>query len=288
MTDDIEKTDDEVTVEEQGPKAGERLANARREKQIAILEIAKELHLDEPKLRALERNEFEVFGAPVFAKGHIRKYAQLVGISADDVMADYYELTRSDGMPPLVGKVHKPVREIRPGRWLLAILLIAIAAAVYWWFAVREVPESQLEQSGQMTLPQPAAPAPDPAVDDRTSETPVEEPVAEAAIDTEPATRQESSLPTPLPDPEPAAGEVQVSLLFSGNCWTEITDANGEQLFFDLGVEGRSVTVSGEAPLAVLFGDADNVSLRVNGVDYPIGPGSRRGRTARFTINNPS
>ena len=81
---------------------------------------------------------------------------------------------------------------------------------------------------------------------------------------------------------------MQVALLFTGNCWTEITDASGEQLFFDLGKEGRSVSVSGEAPLTVLFGDADNVSLRVNGVDYPIGPDSRRGRTARFTINNPS
>ena len=49
----------------------------------AVVEVAKELHFDEPKVRALERNDFEVLGAPVFAKGHLRKYAQLVGVDED-------------------------------------------------------------------------------------------------------------------------------------------------------------------------------------------------------------
>ena len=51
-----------------GSLAGERLARARREKQISIDEIAKELHIYYYKVRALERNDFEVLGAPVFAK----------------------------------------------------------------------------------------------------------------------------------------------------------------------------------------------------------------------------
>ena len=67
--------------EESAPVAGERLAIARRELQISVLEIAKELHLDEAKVRALERNEFDVLGAPVFAKGHLRKYAELVHVA---------------------------------------------------------------------------------------------------------------------------------------------------------------------------------------------------------------
>ncbi len=62
--------------DDEGPMAGERLRQARHEQQISVLEVAKELHLDEPKVRALERNEFDVLGAPVFAKGHLRKYAR--------------------------------------------------------------------------------------------------------------------------------------------------------------------------------------------------------------------
>ena len=59
MVDEVDNTASEPE-EPSGPLAGERLANARRELQISVLEIAKELHLDESKVRALERNEFRV------------------------------------------------------------------------------------------------------------------------------------------------------------------------------------------------------------------------------------
>ena len=72
-----EKQDDS----ESEPLGGERLAEARHKEEIPLSDIAKELHLDEFKVEALERNEFDVLGAPVFAKGYLRKYAQLVGVA---------------------------------------------------------------------------------------------------------------------------------------------------------------------------------------------------------------
>jgi cytoskeleton protein RodZ len=110
-------------------------------------------------------------------------------------------------------------------------------------------------------------PAPDSA-DDATETTPVE-PEAEVAV-----TR-------------PSGPEVSLELVFTGDCWTEITDADGERLFFDLGSDGRRAAVSGIAPLRVLFGSYANVSLAVNGNDYSIPASARRGETARFTINAP-
>ena len=93
MSDENDKTDDVITDDEpRSPVGGERLAEARRELQIPVIEIAKELHLDEYKVRALECNDFDVIGAPVFAKGHLRKYAQMVKVDEADVMADYYQL----------------------------------------------------------------------------------------------------------------------------------------------------------------------------------------------------
>ena len=68
MSDATDNSEEEASSSEQGPLGGEGLAEARRAQQISVLEIAKELHLDEPKVRALERNEFDVLGAPVFAK----------------------------------------------------------------------------------------------------------------------------------------------------------------------------------------------------------------------------
>jgi hypothetical protein len=54
-----------------------------------------------------------------------------------------------------------------------------------------------------------------------------------------------------------------------------------------MGRSGTSVEVSGVAPFAVLFGNVDNVSVMVNGNDYPVSSNNPGSRTARLTIMNP-
>jgi cytoskeleton protein RodZ len=272
------------------PLAGERLAAARRDKQISVDEIAKELHIDDYKVRALERNDFEVLGPPVFAKGHLRKYSQLVGVRVEDVLADYYSLTRAVGMPPLVGRARPPSREINLASWLWLLLLLAIAGAAYWWFFVREtVQPPAIPPDGQVSLPvqespaetdtAPAAATPTESVDNDAPLEPAGEPAAESA---EPVGGASGDVVPPRA--VGADGEVRIDLTFSGDSWTEITDASGERLFFGLGREGRTVSVSGTPPLSVLLGNAENVSLKVDGADYPIRPADRRGLTARFSV----
>lgn len=293
MSDETENNDvEEEVVEPSGTQAGERLAEARRKQQITVVEVAKELHIDERKVRALESNDFDVLGAPVFAKGHLKKYAQLVGVSIDDVMADYYQLNRSAGMPPVVGKVRKPAREIRPGPWLAAVVAIVVVAAAYWYFVARgpgptPPPASTIDtepaaeaapvvEQAPSSVPDVDSPAPDESATEDVVESVAPLPAATEAVAT-------SEPQAPAID----VGDVRLVVTFSGECWTEITDAGGRRLFFDLGRDGRSVSVTGRAPLSVLFGNADNVSISVNGEDYPIAAANRRGQTARLTISAP-
>ena len=136
MSDETENQQENAAPDEPaGPVGGERLAEARRELQISVLEIAKELHLDEPKVRALERNDFDVLGAPVFAKGHLKAYAQLVNVDAADVMADYYQLNRAEGAPPVITARRVPRRELSPGPWIAAIVVIIVIVSAFWWFS---------------------------------------------------------------------------------------------------------------------------------------------------------
>ena len=258
------------------PSGGERLRAARRDQQISVHEVAKELHLDEAKVRALEANDFEVLGAAVFAKGHLRKYAELVGVDPDDVFADYYKMTHTADLPPVVSGRPKIRRELSPGPWIaVGILLIALVVA-YWWFVVRS--------SAPAVEPAPAAPSPAETAaavsprDDSPSasvaaDEPIEAPVEMAPIEAEPA---------PADD-----GLTRISLDFSGDCWTEISDANGQRLFFEMGRAGRSVEFSGTAPFNVLFGNVENVSVRVDGNDYAVSPANPGSRTARLTILEP-
>ncbi|MDJ0905457.1 MAG: DUF4115 domain-containing protein [Woeseiaceae bacterium] len=269
----VEDQDQEAAAPE-GPRGGERLAEARREQQISVDDIAKELHLDEAKVRGLERNEFDELGAPVFAKGHLRKYAEIVGIDPDDVLEDYYKMTRQDALPPVVVARRRMRQEISPGPWIAVIIVILVAAASYWWFAVYSS-----EQTGPATQ-LPAAPAQQ------------DEGVPQSRS---PAPEQNVTRPEPAPaitESEPAAqpvadGEIAVSLAFSGDCWTEISDATGRRLMFTMGRAGDTVNLSGVAPFAVLFGNVDNVSVRVNGNDYPLSSSNPGSRMARLTIMTP-
>jgi cytoskeleton protein RodZ len=298
MTEDTEDKEDtgDGEANSAAPIAGERLAAIRREKKISVLDVAKELHLDEPKVRALERNEFEVLGAPVFAKGHLKKYAELVDVKIDDIIAEYYTLRRAEAPPPLVGRPHKPVREIRLGRWLLLLLLLALAAGLYWWFVERDVvvrPDPvasgrlRLPSSGKAAVPAPADTDTDSESDTgQITETP-EEPPDEIVQQPEPTPviRDTAPVSSATQGVSQGEGDTRLLLTFSGDCWTEITDADGKRLFFGLGMNGRSVDVTGTAPLSVLLGNAGNVELRVNDLAYQIPAGSRRGNSARFTIN---
>lgn len=280
-------------AEAQEPLGGERLAQARRDQQISLLEIAKELHLDEAKVRALESNDFETLGAPVFAKGHMRKYAQLVGVDHDDVLTDYYRLTRAQAIPPVVSRRSKPKREISPGPWIAIIAIIVIVVAAYW--LITKQPRQPAVDASR-AVPATPTPSAEAAADRAQAEaTVLPEETSTEIEDAAPAEETSSQATAERSDAiqrsqqtsVSADGDIRLSISFLGDCWTEVSDASGRRLFFNLGREGQTVDLSGQGPLSVLFGDANNVSLVVNGSDFAIADADRRGRTARFILYGP-
>ncbi len=273
------------------PIGGARLAIARRKNGISAREIAKELRLDEPTVRALEQNDFEVFGAPVFVKGHLRKYAELVGVPIDDILSDYYQLNRNAGAPPVVGAPRKSANPVSLAPWItIALVLTAGAIAAYWWYTHVPAPPVVRIEPGVL-----APFASDPVVrgtaDDAAEIDAVAKPVAEreelamavasgaasssVAYAVEPGIAAASTLP-----------QVRIELSFSGDCWTEVSDASGRRLFYDLGTAGRVVALSGDGPLQIVLGESENVSISVAGMDYPMPGPARPGGLTRLTINS--
>ena len=263
-------------AEASGPLGGERLAVARRAHEISASDVAKELHLDEPKVRALEQNNFELLGAPVFAKGHLRKYAELVGVPIDDIIADYYQLNRTCGAPPVVGPARKFERDFSPGPWIAGgIVVVVIASAAWWWFAREPAPPPVARTEPAVLAPFASA----------ASDEPVQEETAEAAgivSESEPLVLVEEMPPETVS----LLPQVHVELSFSGDCWTEVSDASGRRLFYDLGTAGRVATLSGDEPLQIVLGDSENVGIAVEGQDYPITDYVRRGSLTRLTITS--
>jgi cytoskeleton protein RodZ len=288
-----------ATVEQgEEPLAGKRLAEGRRLREISIVEIAKELHLDEPRVRALEQNRFEVLGAPVFVKGYIRKYADIVGVSVDEVLADYAQFERRDEPPPIVGLRTRPPRDISPGPWLAAFLAIAVFAGGAWaWlsgsldalFVAREQASlAPFETAAPAASDTAARAEPEPEPTESEFLTDAGRPSAAPAepVDDDFAKAQDAP---PVFEAPPAAppgeGEVGLTVAFSGDCWTEVSDASGERLYFGLGQAGETMSVVGTAPLHVLLGDSEHATVQVDGEAFPIPRSARRGDTARLTIN---
>ena len=289
MVDEVDNTASEPE-EPSGPLAGERLANARRELQISVLEIAKELHLDEAKVRALERNEFDVLGAPVFAKGHLRKYAELVHVEPEDVLVDYYRMNRSADMPPVVSTRPRPRQELSPGPWIAVIVVIVVVVSAWLWFtrsAPTVVETAPADTASETVAPstgnEEAAemPAEDAAPDD-TATPAANEGIVAAEPEEQP--RIEQPVIEETESPEIAAGQMRLLLTYAGDCWTEVTDASGRRLFFALGTDGRTVELSGDEPFSVLFGSPGNVAVTVNGDEYALPATARPDRPLRLTI----
>ena len=110
----------------EGPLAGERLAHGRVAKNRSpLLEIAKELHLDEPKVRALEEKRVsKMLGAAgLRQRGTCASMPSLVGVSQSKMcMADYYKhSTRSArACRPLSGRrcARQSRESVRRGPWI--------------------------------------------------------------------------------------------------------------------------------------------------------------------------
>lgn len=275
---DDKSAEDAPESEENEPFGGERLAHARREKGIPIADIAKELHLEEHKVRALEQNDFAMFGAPVFAKGHLRKYALLVDINDDDVFADYYAMTRSEGMPPIVTGRAKIREQVSVTPLLIVLGVILLAGAIYWWLGFRnpELPVIQTPaDSASEIIVEPEQLQPEILQDE-----PMEADPSPPARSDSPEAPRDDAANVPVDDADP----VRLSLSFSGECWTEISDANGRKLFFSMGRDGQTVDLSGQPPVTALFGNAENVTVQVNNRPYSLPVPTSASRVVRVSI----
>ncbi len=113
---------------------GAQLRQAREALGLSIEEVADRLRLNEALVLAMEEDRFGLLGAPVFARGHLRNYAALVGAAERAVLDafDVGDLPEPTFLPP-AGDHMPPVRG--RGRWVAVIAVLAAAAAggIAWW-----------------------------------------------------------------------------------------------------------------------------------------------------------
>lgn len=84
---------------------GERLHDARLAAGLTLRQVSDRTRITPEMLHRIEAGEFTQFGADVYARGHIRAYAQAVGLDAEPLLAEYGAIR----LPPLTKRdLRKP------------------------------------------------------------------------------------------------------------------------------------------------------------------------------------
>jgi cytoskeleton protein RodZ len=254
-----------------------------------VPQVAEDLHVGVGTIEALEAGRLESLGAPVYAKGHLRKYARLLGLDAEALLGAYQ--TTQPPTPELVPlKPATRQRRFRISRTAYAIVVVAIVAAAAGWFlaqqgALRKAPEVAAKPAVTEHAPEaPSAPAPSeaaPAIVASELGPPTSTPPASAPLP--PATSEPRRIEKA--GAEENTGRVRVRMRFAADSWVEIYDASEQRVFFDMGARGTSRVVAAAPPLRVFLGFADGVQLELDGRPVTLPVQARRGNLAEFFLD---
>lgn len=165
------------------------------------------------------------------------------------------------------------------------------------------VVEGQAEGTTELALPQTETSAETPATAEAAAPVaptapapaPSTAPVVAAPVTPAPTSPTAPVVPNPpasasvtptIPAPAataPVAGQGQVQLQFTADCWTQVTDGTGKVLLSGLKRKGENVSVSGKPPFAVRLGFARGAQVSYNGQVVDVAPFTS-GETARLKL----
>ena len=266
---------------------GQQLRQAREAQGLAIAQVAAELHLGENQIDALESERFELIGAPVFVRGHLRNYASLLKLDSEQLLGHMQPLGTDPSPAAVSTEVEMAMQRDRRVRRikLAAGFVIAVVMLLYvgLWIVEQVNDLYGAEPAGTPQIAIPKAASSEPASDAERDTAggaalPIDLPPAAGIAETV----EES------PDAEPpvtvALSTKQVTVRFNRESWIEAYDARGRRLIYEMGAAGSQRTLTGVPPVEIFLGFADGVEILVDGEPFALQTARRRGNTAQITI----
>jgi cytoskeleton protein RodZ len=269
---------------------GPRLKAERERRGLSAQKAADELHLDGWVVDALEAEEYERVGPAVYAKGHLKRYAALLGLPAAEIMAGYEsrsQAPRTPQPPPANVRLRTDTPAVSNLPWpqivgSLAVLLLVLGV-LWWkpWHHRGSAPAAVASGAGAPVAAAPFTGAPAAGV-----------PTAPGAASKDAATAAAGPVAAAVPagaqaapaegDAVAGAGRARLRLSFSADSSVDIHDALGRRTFAGKGRANTVRTVAGPAPLRVYLGFASGVQLEINNRAVAIGRQFLAGDVARF------
>ena len=258
---------------------GQQLRHAREAAGLSLDEVATRLRMPLQVVGALEQEQWDRLGAPVFVRGQLRSYARLLGVDLEGLLQ---QARIAPVEPPkLVSHTHTPrLRRTAEslGRKAVYVVITAVLAVPVWYAFQGKFGDVRPSTASLDVVPDAASVAAQaPAVAER-------KPAERAA----PAAPYVASM-APMPAKPVAAASVAsqgLELEFHGDSWVEATAADGavvEQALIRAG-EKRSYAAGQVASMVV--GNASQVGVRRGEAEVDLAPYTRGNNVARFTVSS--
>ena len=273
---------------------GAKLKAERERRGLSAQKAADEMHLDRWVIDALEADDYKRIGPTVYAKGHLKKYAALLGLPAAEILAGYE--SRPPGPVEIASagpSMLLATRDEGPafGNWspaqivgcLVAALLLA--GVLLWrpWHQRSKAPVNTAPVAAASVAATPDATSESGAVSSATALPAMARDMPSGSAATSAA---DSGAAVPASDAAavspPGAGRARLRLSFSADSWVDVHDAHGRRTFAGNGLANSVKTIAGAAPLRVYLGVGSGVQLEINDRAVAIGPQFFAGEVARF------
>lgn len=289
---------------------GAALARAREDAGMTTAALSEATRVRRGIIEAIERGNFSIPGGEVYARGHIRAMATVLGIDAGPLLAQL------DATPALEPVQHEPVAPVEQptavanhhaslGGSLASTLgaraprsgpnwsgvMVAVLALVIAVGAV-QLYRGSTSANHPLAVP-PVSPGPavsTSAIPDAShpSQTPPASPATSSPAAPGTSSPATSSSATPPGGLVAQGNGVTVVLTVTGRaCWMRVTTAT-QTLFEGTLTRGATRTFQDRSKVKLLLGNAGGVSLVVNGVDVGHPGGSGQVTTVVFGPGNPS
>ena len=292
---------------------GQMLSAARVQHNLTQREVAETLHITMHYVNAIEHDEHDKLPGAVFAKGYIKRYAEIMALDETAVMAAYEGLSPASPAA-IVGTSRnaKKARCVGKSLWVLAAsatVFITLFLGLWAWSGeeadtprgsvipvLSELPESA--NSEQPVRPMPAgigsASRRASTAVRETQSLPLASPqqatvdgragsgsINRAETDEGNASGGASSGPPTVVEGE---GQDTLKLSFSGTSWIEVRDSGHGDRYRDLRVAGDVLEIKGVAPFDVFLGDAPRIRLSINGDDIDLSQETRIDNSVQLTV----
>jgi cytoskeleton protein RodZ len=279
-----------------GAATGSRLKAERERRGMSSQKAADELHLDGWIIDALEAEDYPRIGPSVYVKGHLKRYAALLGLPVAEIMDGYESRARTQAPAAQPSNVRLGAGAQPAGifPWPLiasAAVLALLVLGVFWWkpWHQRELGRPAALSSAPAGAPSSGA-SPSAALSSAPAEAPSSGAPSAGSSGASPALFTSAAAVPPAaraaspeqPDATAGAGRARLRLSFSADSWVTVRDAEGRRVFAGQGRANSVKTVAGVAPMRVYLGFASGVQLEINNRAVAIGPQFLAGDVARF------